>query len=184
MLERLRQRRKTGREKLLTPAALEAIEQFQARAKQQLAGSQALVERRTGTLVEALADLKEARRPGDDSVEAGLTDLWAQVLPLFWRQERQDLAGSASSVSKMISRSQTAAQSRAPETAPGAALREPLSQLETALLPFSALTEESVLRRAAALAKRHPSDPVALAGAADVISVVVAGFKPSLDPLR
>src|SRR5207249_2579423 len=52
-----------------------------------------------------------------------------------------------------------------------------------ALAPFSEITAEGALRAAAAVAKQHPEDPTALAGAADVISVVAALNKMP-DPLR
>jgi hypothetical protein len=181
-LERRRRERTAAREKLLTPAALDAITRFQEQARQQLAESGSLLERRSHVLREALADLKEARRLGDDSVEAALTDLWAQALPLFWRQERDELTRSAAVNAGKPKASETPTSTRTPEAPPEPDV-VPLAGLEKAIAEFSALTPDAVLRAAAALAKQHTSDPAALAGVADLISVVSL-VKKTPDPLR
>jgi hypothetical protein len=178
--ERGRQAYIQAGQKLFTPEVLAAIQRFKEQARQQLKDSGALLERRSQMLRDALSDLGESRRLGDESVEGALTGFWLQVAPLLWRQEQEELT-------RPTVAGATAAAVSAQNGASGLTAEEPsslpLDVFDKSLAPFHEITPDSVLRAAAQTAKEHPSDPKALAGAADVISIVAA-LKKCSDPLR
>lgn len=175
--QRNRQRWKTAEERLLTPVGMAAIGQFQERARKQLQESGGLLGRYTNSLLDAFRDLDEARRLGDQNVEASLTDLWGQVVLLSWRQE------AARINTPDVEAAFSAGPSEGSQGRSKLDLKQHLEDQAKLLAPFAAITPDATLRAAADMAKRHPSDPVALAGAADIIAVVAA-MKGAPDPLR
>jgi hypothetical protein len=166
-------------EKVLTPKMLATIQEVQEQTRRHLKESGLLLEQRTRALQEAMSELQEARRLGDDGVEGALTGLWTQVVPLLWRRQREDLSPSTRPGAKASPTPQPAA----PPPSAGFTETLPLAGVERALASFSEITPESVLRGAAAVAKQHPEDTSAMAGAADVITVVAA-LNKTPDPLR
>src|SRR5205085_7977283 len=115
-------------------------------------------------LHEAASEVREARRLGDTSTELELTDLWIQTLSFLWRSE---LAETIKKESESRASPSGHAASSVPEILPVTTLRGALASLD-------APAEEAVLRAAADLGKRKPTDAEALAGAADIISLVRA----------
>jgi hypothetical protein len=147
--------RREYRRQLLEALAGALVIRFQEKALEGLKKSEGLLEQRSQALLDAFAALKEARRLGEASTELELTDLWAQTLVFCWRQAPEKLRGLG---------------------------KERLAAMEKALALFAGIQPDTVLRAAAALAKERAEDPSALAGGADVISVV-AGISKKPDPL-
>jgi hypothetical protein len=132
------------------------VTRFQEQALQKLADSQPLLDQRSQALSATFEELKAARRLGDTGTELELTELWSQVIVLLWREQPAKL--------QPLGTARVAAVTKA-------------------LAPFESIQPEALLRAVAALAKQQPTDPTALAGAADVVSVV-AGITKKPDPLR
>jgi hypothetical protein len=149
------QEQREQREQLRKFASGPVVIRFQEQALEGLKRSESLLQQRSQALLDAFAAAKEARLLGDTDTELELTDLWAQTLALFWREEPAKLRGLG---------------------------KERLTGLEKALAPFAAIQPDPMLRAAAALARARANDPSALAGAADVIAVI-AGVSKKPDPL-
>lgn len=144
---------------------------FQQRARQELAESGPLLERRSRLLRTALAEVKEARRLGDLTTELELTALWCQAIVLLWRSDAEQLEGHFKS------------PLRDPKFKDEAVANFSTEALRAALAAFNDWSPESVFKAAASLARSRPSDPAALAGTADIISLV-ADLAAKPDPLR
>src|SRR5205085_10970816 len=131
----------------------------QRRASEKLGEIAPLLAERSQELQHASDDLREARRLGDQGVERDLSELWAGAMALLWRQEAENLS--------------------LPENGAGGApvanpLQGSLDALQKALVPFASITQEAVLKEAAALVAARPKEAAALAGAADVIAFLTA----------
>jgi hypothetical protein len=139
------------------------IKEYQEQAQTKLASLRPSFEQRNYSLSEVMKDLAEARKLGDTGVELALTDLWAQVMVLYGQQ--------------VLRESDIPNQSKAPNTGYSderAALQLQITGLRKGLSAFDQITRDSVLRAAVDLTRRHPNDPVAMAGAADVIAVAAS----------
>lgn len=140
------------------------------RARAGLKESGSVIERRHSDLMGAAADIREARERGDRSTELELTGFWTHVLALCQRQGLQQLQVSAREglFNGALDRDLQ--------------LKEALQGIEKPLASFAEVTPDAVLRAAAEFGRSHRDDPAALAGAADVLSIVGAlANKP--DPL-
>ncbi len=158
---------------ILTEVTLNAVDRFQTQVRRQVAESGPLVERRNGLLADALETLKSARRLGEDSTELALTDLWVRVVWLLWRAERPVVTAHLEKL----------AAERPVEGLNAFAAGLSLASLEGALGGKSQNSAEVVLKAALHLADHRKDDPAALAGAADILSVV-AGIRGDRDPLQ
>ncbi|HTE17822.1 MAG TPA: hypothetical protein VK689_05500, partial [Armatimonadota bacterium] len=153
---------------LLTPPNLQVLARFKEQASANLKESRPLAARYSTALAASLAEVKEATRLGDTSTELALTDLWAQALVVLWRHELEGLKKL-----KPIGDPDVLERTFAGEAA----------SFDKNLAALPTLTPEAVLRAAAELGRSRSSDATALAGAADVISVVT-GITGRPDPLR
>ncbi|HEU4753044.1 MAG TPA: hypothetical protein VFU47_08040 [Armatimonadota bacterium] len=147
------------------------VADFHRQSAGALQGAGDVLGRRSQLLSRALNELKAARRLGDTSTELELTELWCKLLVVLWRQEMTRAGVTASSGGK---------EPGGPANASGDVTR---SVLEKALVPFGEIDAGKLLQSAAELGKQRKSDPAALAGAADIISVV-ASLGAQRDPLQ
>ena len=149
---------------LLQYVESDEVKGFRSAARKRIARALPLAEQRTSALAGAFDDLREAGRLGDRSAEARLTELWADVVVLLWRIDLQRLPGRARVPQQGSERSPSPSSSFFTQL--GINLRRTMQ-------PFEGVTVDSVLDNARALAQDRSDDPRALAGAADVISVLL-----------
>ncbi len=151
------------------------VRRFPEDAQRQFEQGAATMDQGSRALSEARAELAEAARLGDATTERELTELWSATIALLWLRD----------VKQFRELPATAGATPAPPSGKDGANVPPgdAGALDRALLPLRGITPESVLVSAAGLAQRRSSDAAALAGAADVISVVdLIGGQPR--PLR
>jgi hypothetical protein len=152
--------RDAHRRELLRLLAAGDVAAFRQDARNRVEGCADLLDERTRALSRSRSALNEARRLGDPAAELDLTELWTEVAVLLWREQPglvRQLEQSAP-VDERSSIGEAAAK---------------------AIASFENITRASTLQRAVALAERGASDPVALAGAADVLALLAGlGAKP------
>lgn len=140
-----------------------SVQHYLESVRAQISGGEALLDRRAEALAAAFSDFREARRLGDSSTELELSELWGRVILLFWRQELQDLQRQ--------------------EAATISQLQAMIARQEKPLAAYQEISTSSILRLAGELAVERSTDPIALAGAADVLAVV-GDIQRTPDPLR
>lgn len=158
---------------ILSEETLQAADLFQARVRRQVAESGPLVERRSVLLADSLRTLKRARKLGEVSTELALTELWVRAICLLWRAEQPVVSERLAAL----------AAGRPIEGLDALAAGLSPSSLDKALGEAARNTPPAVLKAALDLAASRKDDPPAIAGAADILSIV-AGIQGARDPLH
>jgi hypothetical protein len=150
-----REEMRQNRLQLAAAVRLPATDQFQARLQKGPADLAELAERSARALADARAQLESARTAGSSTTDLLLSDLWQQVATVIHSQHLREL-----------------------EVPPPG-----LQGTKSGKNAPADVTPESVLRAAVRVSDEFTEDPLALAGAADVIAVVASLGKIE-DPLR